>query len=379
MKTDATTPSGIPVLLSLLRRCADMGNNFSFDPSAPLCPRPLQPAAYPSSVEAACMQHIQNMGTTKFDPQSARHMAHLHKLWKAWHSLNDKGDRPTPSTPPPLQIPSKGWRRIGFQRENPVADIRGGGELSAANLAYFADTYPHTLMQIRRAKNRRYKEMKNEMPSYPIAAAGINITRLLTEIFNIIEPLSGTPKWFCQEQLPYYRFMAAEAVGNGNRSDGWSSDDGFNAINPTADYFKMGEKAFNELYCFVFQYLDHMWDQEEASYMDFNRILAQTKEDLVALLSSAPSHAGLWWLRMQTGLFINSDDFKPFGQPVLAAPRAQMRECNTETGTASAPKTSGATVVEDLIEFVGTIGLAGTTTKPHSCEKGGLVFASTTI
>ncbi len=155
-------------------------------------------------------------------------------------------------------------------------------------------------MQLRQNEARREREMKHEVyPSFPIAPAGINITRLLTEIFNIVEPLSGNPKWFCQLRTPYYRFVATESAAYCGLIG-----------NEDADHFKMGEKAFNEMFCFVLQYLDHKWDIEKASYMDFNRILKQVKEDMVLLLSSAPPHATLWWLRLHTGLFIHAHDLQ---------------------------------------------------------------------
>lgn len=355
------------MLLTLLQKCANMGNTFAFDADS----ASHASSAFPSSVEAACLQHIQMSGTTKFDKDCDKHMALLHTIWNSWYSLDDETQEP--ATPPDVEMPSKLWRRIGFQHENPVSDIRGGAELSIVNLAYFAKTYPHTMMELRQAKNRRYREMKNEIPSYPIAPAGINITRLLAEIFNLLEPMSGAPKWFCQERLPYYRFMTAEAPHDSE-------------ARPTGpDYFKIGEKAFNELYCFVFQYLDQKWDLQEASYMDFNRILKEVKEDMVGLLSSAPPHAGLWWLRLQTGLFINAKDFTPFSKanatpkckPELLAPTAQS--CDH---SGSVVATINPVPVQPNAGGMDLIGLELYKTPyagAHTHKRGGMILRTTAL
>jgi len=354
-----------------------MGNDFSFDriATAAFQPSP-HPPSYPTSIESACLQHIQNSGTTKFDRNSERHMALLQKLWDCWYSFDDDevGDQAHRRHPPPLEMPSKLWRSIGFQHEDPISDVRGGAELSITNLAYFAESYPATLLGIRRAKKRRYREIQRAdgiPPSYPIAPAGINITRLLTEIFNILEPMSGTPKWFCQEMLPYYRFLAAEAAGRGGEGEQ------FCTINPTTDYFKMGERAFNELYCFVFQYLDRKWDLEEASYMDFNRILVQVKEDIVALLTSAPPHAGLWWLRMQTGIFIDAQDFNPFSQSDLSSPKAHVVEQGSTASLFIPANTSSAgpmrlSATPDLVDLMDNMSIGA-----HA--SGGMVLATSTF
>lgn len=232
---------------------------------------------------------------TKFEETCPEHMALLHRLWNAWFSIDDEGN---PTAPPPMEIPSELWIDIGFQSANPISDIRGGAELCIRNMTYFAEAYPHTLMQLRKNEARREREMKHEVyPSFPIAPAGINITRLLTEMFNIVEPLSGNPKWFCQLPTPYYRFVAADSAA-------------YKSCDEDVDPFKMGERAFHEMFCFVLQYLDNKWDIEKASYMDFNRILKQVKEDMVLLLSSAPPHTGLGWLRLHTGLFIHAHDLQ---------------------------------------------------------------------
>jgi hypothetical protein len=294
------------MLLTMLQKFA-FGAEVSFQ-------SPAHASSFPTSVQAACLQQIANSAFTKFDETCPEHIALLHRLWSAWFSMSEHEN---PTTPPPMDIPSELWRDIGFQSPNPISDIRGGAELCMRNMTYFAETYPHTLRQLRKNKTRRAREMKHEVyPSFPIAPAGINITRTLTEIFNIVEPLSGKSAWFCQLPTPYYRFVAAESSSYVDYDVDLVRN---TAGEEDADYFKMGEKAFNEIFCFVLQYLDHKWDIENASYMDFNRILKQVKEELVHLLSSAPPHATLWWLRLHTGLFIHAHDFTPFSEKSVRA------------------------------------------------------------
>jgi hypothetical protein len=64
------------------------------------------------------------------------------------------------------------WSYIGFQREDPVSDIRGGGILSLYNLIFFLEHHSDIArcMIIKRSD-------REDGVNYPWAAAGVNITR----------------------------------------------------------------------------------------------------------------------------------------------------------------------------------------------------------
>lgn len=131
------------------------------------------------------------------------------------------------------------WKTIGFQNENPISDVRGGGLLSLRNLEYFlAHDRRGIAMQQKRSRGRE------EGANYPWAAAGISLTRLIAQEFEMIHR-SGKAK-------------------------------NLREVNPQPFFQMILEKdAFNRLYSSCFLLLDHYWDSSNASYLQFQQVLHQ--------------------------------------------------------------------------------------------------------
>jgi len=85
-----------------------------------------------------------------------------------------------------------------------------------------------------------------------VAVAGINITQMLYDLLLIGQ--------------------ATEETGG-------------NIFNVLFDH----PKAFEEMYCIAFHVLDTLWDEMNASYMDFPRVIAAVKKQIADVLAANPS------------------------------------------------------------------------------------------
>ena len=157
------------------------------------------------------------------------------------------------------------WKHsLGFQRTDPVSDIRGGGILSLHNLIYFLANHPKTATQMIHSRANRPLSADNTYPSFPWACAGINLTRSLALEFDIIQP-SGL------------------------------SNTGLNAhySKKTSWRYISEENGFNRMYVCLFLLLDCLWEEMNATYMDFNHVLEATSEEFKLHLALSSSLTNL--------------------------------------------------------------------------------------
>ncbi|XP_064950392.1 uncharacterized protein LOC135603632 isoform X2 [Musa acuminata AAA Group] len=135
---------------------------------------------------------------------------------------------------------SNQWKEMGWQGKDPSTDFRGGGFISLENLLFFAKNYPksfHALL--------RKQEGVRAMWEYPFSVAGVNITFMLIQMFDL---QAGRPR---------------SMVG--------------------AIFLKLlleNERAFDMLYCITFKMMDQQWLAMHASYMDFNLVMKSTRRQL---------------------------------------------------------------------------------------------------
>lgn len=122
------------------------------------------------------------------------------------------------------------WTAFGFQRDDPVSDLRGGGVLALRNLVNFLDLQPEYARVI--MTSRRHEKVDNFDGFYPFAAAGINVTGLLC---GILEDGSPSPV--------------------------------------LADFY-------DECYALCFRLVDKIFDERKANYMGFNAVLKEAGERL---------------------------------------------------------------------------------------------------
>lgn len=144
------------------------------------------------------------------------------------------------------------WQEIGFQGEDPVSDIRGGGILSLENLIYFLENEKEYAQHMMRVRSKRDERPNNQIGGYPWAACGINITRSLAVMFEMIQPSGAKNKIFSKKT--YWKFL-------------------------------LSKNSFNRMFVLLFQLLDHIWEQSNATYLDFPRVLEEAKLEFEQLLS----------------------------------------------------------------------------------------------
>mmetsp|Transcript_25806 Transcript_25806/g.60324 ORF Transcript_25806/g.60324 Transcript_25806/m.60324 type:complete len:430 (+) Transcript_25806:110-1399(+) len=207
----------------------------------PLAQRP------PSRREAMVLRGLQTSLTTHFDEEV--HHGHLERIWELVFR-DESGHAPA------FQRYSIAWCAIGFQQRDPSADVRGGGELSLDFMLYLLEQQRPLVERILRAHKRRTLQ-RGQYANYPFACAAIGITRKLAEVFQIVQPHLGPTDEYEVALKHFYPCVQSK-------------------------------QTFMELACATFSLLDHKWDVEEASYMDFNRIMAETITALVDNLSRLP-------------------------------------------------------------------------------------------
>lgn len=76
------------------------------------------------------------------------------------------------------EVENEGWKKYGFQNQNPRSDFRGGGLLSLKQLMYFIKNNPQEI-----------PEMSNEANSFLFAVSSINITYFLIKYYHLSEHL----------------------------------------------------------------------------------------------------------------------------------------------------------------------------------------------
>eukprot|EP00753_Platysulcus_tardus_P018671 PLAT7004.17.p1 GENE.PLAT7004.17~~PLAT7004.17.p1 ORF type:complete len:996 (-),score=480.57 PLAT7004.17:130-3096(-) len=196
-----------------------------------------------------------------FDKHNPAHLALLERLWEGLVN-NHLADEDLPFT-----ICSEQWSKRGFQRDDPSSDFRGGGVLSLENLVYFVEHYADKALQMAsQTEALMDDDAEAQFLRYPFAIAGVNITRMLTDLL-LLSPAGGKRSAFSAgslAQLPCWRLL----------------DD---------------PEAFPKLYCMAFMMLDKRWKEKKAHYMQFNAILADVKAQLSWVLDQAPPTIDVAW------------------------------------------------------------------------------------
>ena len=120
----------------------------------------------------------------------------LHSIWRSMHDT-DTGTHISDGTIDPLRgfaVPSLQWKAFGFQNQNPLSDVRGGGLLALQLLAIWAR---HSC--VARAIARRNQAQSQEGRYYPPMAAGVAVVVQLVALFR-----GPTEE---RERVPYWPFV----------------------------------------------------------------------------------------------------------------------------------------------------------------------------
>jgi hypothetical protein len=82
----------------------------------------------------------------------------------------------------PYERHSATWKLAGWQKEDPIADLKNSGLLALHCLIYLGEMYPERALQMLQANQA------NKKNNYPFAIVGVNLTLLLAELFKLREP-----------------------------------------------------------------------------------------------------------------------------------------------------------------------------------------------
>jgi len=185
------------------------------------------------------LDQLQELFEGTFDKTNDDHVALLQRLWDASNLgiPDNEGEEPIQ-----FEVKANRWKDLGFQRDDPVSDLRATGLLGLQNLVYFAEQFPGLFLSM-----ARNQQQSSEM-EYPFATAGINITYLLITLLGLRNPQT----WY-----------------------------------PTVDthpLFFFNIHAWEELYTIIFRLFDQKWNQMLVGYMGFQKVIDRTREDVGGML-----------------------------------------------------------------------------------------------
>ena len=106
--------------------------------------------------------------STSFMEADAVHVSLLSNLWEVL--FQGEG---------PFQRCSPTWKDAGFQKADPVTDLKASGVLSIRAMTYLGVKYPL------KAQSMLIANKLNTKANYPFAIVGINITLLLVDLLNL--------------------------------------------------------------------------------------------------------------------------------------------------------------------------------------------------
>ncbi len=156
------------------------------------------PTRLPADSEIRILSQLQSSMQKKMSKDDTE-IRVLEKIWKAAIA---------PSNPDiEFTLKSEKWREhLGFQRDEPLSDFRGGGELSAQCLLYIvtSDAGKEVMKKADRRREKAIKELNDdEYASYPFAPAIINLTRFVASLYNVCNE-HGQIVPFTELSSPYY-------------------------------------------------------------------------------------------------------------------------------------------------------------------------------
>lgn len=200
--------------------------------------------------------------TTEYDPDKSEHVELLGRLWGAAR----------PRLPWP-GAKAEDWKGLGFQGSAPETDFRGGGLFSLELLVVFAEANPELLATFleHSHNNPGCKTGGADAPAfYPFAAAGINITAMITETLDL-RPRRAGPSSPGPSPSPHAieaAFRRAPTTDSGKR------------FLATFRSRAVAQAELDRVFSEALVHLDRVWVDSGATYMEFPRVLADVKAHL---------------------------------------------------------------------------------------------------
>lgn len=137
------------------------------------------------------------------------------------------------------------WKQMGWQRNDPVQDLKATGTLSLRCMVYLGTNYKTRTQEMLRANRANVKT------NYPFAIVGINMTLLLSDVLKLSKSA------FLSERANYWELFE------------------------DAD-------AFYEIFSFCFMYMDTIWRSRGATRPDFGKLTFELKESVTKVLKRGP-------------------------------------------------------------------------------------------
>ncbi|ETW00018.1 hypothetical protein H310_07458 [Aphanomyces invadans] len=122
------------------------------------------------------------------------HVSLLERYWDSMHGNHANNNQAVS-----FQRKGPGWRTIGFTTDNPADDVRATGELGLECLVFFVENYPGEA----RMMNRR-------VGGYPFVKAAVAVTRVVIEIFHIVEADGSRGQYPVRDTL-YWQILEDDA------------------------------------------------------------------------------------------------------------------------------------------------------------------------
>lgn len=186
-----------------------------------------------SLLQASRLEELRRQAAVPYDPTDRLQRSQLQRLWSIAF----------PEDEFPEETTSDRWKVMGWQSNDPGRDFRGGGALALTLLVRFAEARTEEFLKL---MHKRYGE-RSEW-EYPFAAAGVNLTFMLTEVFelrsvagNQICDLPATPAG-----LGFARLLSSD-------------------------------EALEFIFMEAFLELDRVWLLRKATYMEFPSVLAEVR------------------------------------------------------------------------------------------------------
>jgi len=192
---------------------------------------------------------LKALACATFDSKNPDDLECIKTLWKVCF----------PNESLPSNFVSDAWKKIGFQSDDPIRDIRGTGVFGVNNLLFFAEKYP---LKFRRLIGLDPRHADSE--KYPFVVGAFNITMMIFELLGWGWKTAGK--------------STAKNPGTHSKLCAFLYD---NTLALRDSVF-----VFNELFCVAVQLLDDSWTEMKATYMDFPKVIVETQDRFEKVLTS---------------------------------------------------------------------------------------------
>ncbi len=151
---------------------------------------------------------------------------------------------------------SEQWKWLGFQGTDPATDFRAMGFLALKHLVYFAKNYTDILRTM--MEDEQEKGDDGQMNFYPVATAGINMTKLMMDIFGD------------DENCNFFLVVKSH----------------FFVVTKYLDLLLDHESALEEVYCTSLQFFHRTFNEGNSNYMQFATVISSVSEQLLTGLKN---------------------------------------------------------------------------------------------